>query len=140
MLGAGPDPAAALVLTLRTIRLGRPPPGQEFAGRRACRYGEPIVRLQKVAVVGAGSVGAAVAYASMIDGVAGEIALYDVNAARARAEVLDLRHGLQFVGGGRVNGGDDVAVCADADLIVVTAGAKQDPARPGWHWPRPTWR
>ena len=85
--------------------------------------------LQKVAVVGAGSVGAAVAYASMIDGVAGEIALYDINAARARAEVLDLRHGLQFVGGGRVNGGGDVAVCADADLIVVTAGAKQDPGQ-----------
>ena len=92
-------------------------------------YVEPIVRLQKVAVVGAGSVGAAVAYASMIDGIAGEIALYDVNAARARAEVLDLRHGLQFVGGGRVNGGGDVAVCADADLIVVTAGAKQDPGQ-----------
>ena len=80
-------------------------------------------------MVGAGSVGAAVAYASMIDGVAEEIALYDVDAARARAEVLDLRHGLQFVGGGRVNGGDDVAVCADADLVVVTAGAKQDPGQ-----------
>ncbi len=43
--------------------------------------------------------------------------------------MLDLRHGLQFVGGGRVNGGGDVAVCADADLIVVTAGAKQDPGQ-----------
>jgi L-lactate dehydrogenase len=82
-----------------------------------------IAGLQKIAVIGAGSVGAAVAYASMIDGVADEIALYDVNGARARAEVLDLRHGLQFVGGGRVNGGDDVDVCAGADLIVVTAGA-----------------
>lgn len=80
-------------------------------------------------MVGAGSVGAAVAYASMIDRVAGEIALFDIDGARARAEVLDLRHGLQFVGGGRINGGDDVAVCADADLIVVTAGAKQDPGQ-----------
>ena len=80
-------------------------------------------------MVGAGSVGAAVAYASMIDGVADEIALYDIDGARARAEVLDLRHGLQFVGGGRVNGGGDVDVCADADLIVITAGAKQDPGQ-----------
>ena len=85
--------------------------------------------LGKVAVVGAGSVGAAVAYASLIDGLADEIALFDINGPRARAEVLDLRHGLQFVGRGRVNGGDDVAVCRDADLVVVTAGAKQDPGQ-----------
>jgi L-lactate dehydrogenase len=86
--------------------------------------------LRKVAVVGAGSVGAAVAYASLIDGVADEIALFDIDGPRARAEVLDLRHGLQFVGGGRVNGGDDVAVCRDADLVVITAGAKQAPGQP----------
>ncbi|HEY5727208.1 MAG TPA: L-lactate dehydrogenase [Acidimicrobiia bacterium] len=82
--------------------------------------------LGKVAVVGAGSVGAAVAYASMIDRVADEIALYDIDGPKARAEVLDLRHGLQFVGGGRITGGDDVRVCAGADLVVLTAGAKQD--------------
>jgi L-lactate dehydrogenase len=85
--------------------------------------------LDKVAVVGAGTVGAAVAYASVIGRVADEISLYDVDAARARAEVLDLRHGLQFVGGGRVSGGGDVAVCRDADLVVVTAGAKQQPGQ-----------
>ncbi len=85
--------------------------------------------LDKVAVIGAGSVGAAVAYASVIGRVAGEIALFDVDAARARAEVLDLRHGLQFVGGGHVSGGGDVAVCREADLVVVTAGAKQRPGQ-----------
>jgi L-lactate dehydrogenase len=85
--------------------------------------------LGKVAVVGAGSVGAAVAYASMIDRVADEIALYDIDGPKARAEVLDLRHGLQFVGGGRITGGDDVRVCAGADLVVLTAGAKQDPGQ-----------
>ena len=85
--------------------------------------------LDKIAVVGAGSVGATVAYASVIGRVADEIALYDIDAARARAEVLDLRHGLQFVGGGHVSGGGDVAVCRDADLVVVTAGAKQEPGQ-----------
>ena len=85
--------------------------------------------LDKVAVVGAGSVGAAIAYASVIGRVADEIALFDVDDARARAEVLDLRHGLQFVGGGHVSGGGDVAVCRDADLVVITAGAKQEPGQ-----------
>jgi L-lactate dehydrogenase len=83
--------------------------------------------LQKVAVVGAGSVGSAVAYASMIDRVADEIALYDINGARATAEVLDLSHGLQFVGGGHISGGGDIGVCAGADLVVVTAGATHGP-------------
>jgi L-lactate dehydrogenase len=85
--------------------------------------------LGKVAIVGAGSVGAAVAYASMIDRLADEIAVFDIDGARARAEALDLSHGLQFVGGGRISGGDDPAVCAGADLVVVTAGAKQSPGQ-----------
>ncbi len=80
-------------------------------------------------VVGAGSVGSAVAYAGMIARLAGEIALYDIDAARVEAEVLDLRHGLQFVGGGHVSGGSDPAVATGADLIVVTAGAKQLPGQ-----------
>ena len=60
-----------------------------------------MARLEKMAVVGAGSVGVAVAYASTIDRLADEIALYDLNGARAEAEALDLSHGLQFVGGGK---------------------------------------
>jgi L-lactate dehydrogenase len=90
-------------------------------------YGGSVARLEKLAVVGAGSVGAAVAYASMIDRLADEIALFDIDGARAEAESLDLRHGLQFVGGGRVRGGDDVGLCAGADLVVVTAGATHGP-------------
>lgn len=81
--------------------------------------------LEKLAVVGAGSVGAAVAYAATIDRLADQIAMYDIDAARAAAEALDLSHGLQFVGGGRVVGGDDIELCAGADLVVVTAGAAQ---------------
>ena len=65
----------------------------------------------------------------MIGRVTDQIALYDVDGPRARAEVLDLRHGLQFVGGGQVDGGDDVAVCADADLVVVTAGSTHGPGQ-----------
>jgi L-lactate dehydrogenase len=86
-----------------------------------------MAALEKVAVVGAGSVGSAVAYATTIDRLADETALYDVDRARAEAEALDLSHGLQFVGGGRIVGGDDIAVCADADLVVITAGATHGP-------------
>lgn len=83
----------------------------------------------KVAIVGAGSVGATVAYACLLRGVARRVALYDVNRAKAEAEVLDLNHGLQFVPAASVEGSDDIRVCAGADVIVVTAGAKQKPGQ-----------
>src|SRR4030095_5576756 len=44
-----------------------------------------------------------------------------------RAEVLDLQHGLQFVPPATVIGSDDIEVCRGADLVVITAGAKQKP-------------
>ena len=83
----------------------------------------------KVAVVGAGSVGATIAYACLIRGVGKTIALYDHDAHKVRAEVLDLNQGMQFVSMATVVGSDDVAVTADADVVVVTAGAKQRPGQ-----------
>jgi L-lactate dehydrogenase len=89
-------------------------------------YRPPVADLQKIAVVGAGSVGVAVAYASTIEGLADHTVMYDINAARAEAEALDLSHGMQFVRrGGRITGGADVRECAGADLVIVTAGAAQ---------------
>jgi L-lactate dehydrogenase len=83
----------------------------------------------KVAVVGAGSVGATLAYACLIRGIGRTIALYDINADKTRAEVLDLQHGLQFVPPATVVGSDDIEVCRGADLVVITAGAKQKPGQ-----------
>jgi L-lactate dehydrogenase len=95
----------------------------------AVGYRTAMAGLGKLAVVGAGSVGAAVAYACTIDGLADEIALYDLDAKRAEGEALDLSHGLQFVGGGHVVGSDDLATLAGADLVVITAGAAQHPGQ-----------
>jgi L-lactate dehydrogenase len=89
----------------------------------------PQDRPRKVAIVGAGSVGATIAYACMTRGVAQHLARYDVNREKVDAEVLDLNHGLQFVPMATIEGSDDVGVCADAEVIVVTAGAKQKPGQ-----------
>ncbi|MFY0570592.1 L-lactate dehydrogenase [Archangium lansingense] len=85
--------------------------------------------MNKIAIVGAGSVGATIAYATMIRGVAKQLALYDINRAKVDAEVLDLNHGLQFVPMATLVGSDDISVCADADVVVITAGAKQKPGQ-----------
>ena len=82
-------------------------------------------RTNKIAIVGAGSVGATIAYACLVRGVAKQIALYDVNRAKVEAEVLDLNHGMQFVPMATLEGSDDAGICADSDVVVVTAGAKQ---------------
>ncbi|WP_375767233.1 L-lactate dehydrogenase [Archangium gephyra] len=85
--------------------------------------------MNKIAIIGAGSVGATIAYAAMIRGVAKQLALYDINRAKVDAEVLDLNHGLQFVPMATLEGSDDLNVCAGADVVVITAGAKQKPGQ-----------
>lgn len=81
--------------------------------------------LAKVAIIGAGSVGTAVAVASAMRGVARTIALYDSDGSRAHAEALDLRHGAPFVPALEVVGGDDPELLAGSDVVVLTAGARQ---------------
>ncbi len=85
--------------------------------------------MSKVAVVGAGAVGTAIAYAAQIRGVCRQLALFDLNAEKVRAEVLDLNHGMQFTPMAEITGSDDLAVCAGADVVVITAGAKQKPGQ-----------
>lgn len=87
------------------------------------------LRSGKVSIVGAGGVGTAIAYACLIRGSAGALALYDTNAKKVRAEVLDLNHGSQFVPHCPVDGSDDLGVTAGSAIVIVTAGAKQDPGQ-----------
>lgn len=83
----------------------------------------------KVSIIGAGAVGTSTAYALLIKKIAGEVALYDVNQAKVDAEVLDLSHGSQFTNPSRIYGGNDIEVVRNSDVIVITAGAKQEPGQ-----------
>lgn len=83
----------------------------------------------KLGIVGAGSVGTALAYAAIIRDAAREIVIYDIDAARAEAEGLDLAHGTQFTGASTVTGGDKIEALAGSDIIVITAGARQQPGQ-----------
>ncbi|MGY4646111.1 L-lactate dehydrogenase [Cellulomonas sp. URHB0016] len=89
----------------------------------------PRRRTSKLAIVGAGAVGSTMAYAALMRGAARTVALYDINSAKVQAEVLDLGHGIQFMPMAEVVGSDDIAVCADADVVMFTAGAKQKPGQ-----------
>ena len=67
-------------------------------------------RPAKIGIIGAGSVGATIAYAAMIRGVARQISLFDIARSKVDAEVLDLNHGLLFVPQGTVEGSDDIEI------------------------------
>lgn len=86
-------------------------------------------RTSKVSIVGAGAVGATLAYAGLMRGFARTVALYDINTAKVEAEALDLAQGIQFMPEAKVVGSSDVKVCADSDVVVITAGAKQQPGQ-----------
>jgi L-lactate dehydrogenase len=83
-------------------------------------------RPRKVAILGAGAVGSTFAYALAQSGIADEIAILDLNQNLAQGQVLDLAHGLPFYPNIQIKVGTP-SDYADAHLIVITAGAKQNP-------------
>jgi L-lactate dehydrogenase len=85
-------------------------------------------RERKVVVVGAGAVGTTYIYALLQTGMAEEIALIDLDRNRVEGEIMDLSHGLQFIPPVSIKAGD-YEDCADASMIVITAGAKQSPGQ-----------
>ncbi len=87
---------------------------------------ENVHRPVKVAVVGAGFVGATFAYALLQSGLATEIVLIDANQAKAEGEAMDLNHAVPLARPARVWAGD-YSDCAGAAVTVITAGSNQRP-------------
>ena len=86
-------------------------------------------RPSKVAIIGAGAVGSTLAYACVNKGVAREIVLQDIAKEKVEAEAMDIAQGIQFTSAGSVAGSDDPEICRGADVIAITAGAKQKPGQ-----------
>ena len=80
--------------------------------------------MHKLAVIGAGQVGSAIAYTLALTGLAGSIALIDINENLARGEALDISHGMPLCPPARIEGGG-YSLLAGADLVIMTAGAAQ---------------
>lgn len=84
------------------------------------------VQQRKVVVVGAGAVGATYCYALAQSGLADEIVITDKNEDLMKGQVLDLVHGQTFFPTVGIRSGT-IEDCADAQLVVITAGAAQKP-------------
>jgi L-lactate dehydrogenase len=83
-------------------------------------------KARKVVIVGAGAVGSTYAYTLALRGLADEIVLIDYNRDLAKGQALDMMHGQAFFPSIQIRDGGP-ADYADAALIVITAGAKQQP-------------
>ena len=81
---------------------------------------------RKVAIVGAGAVGATFAYALAQSGLPDEIVLIDKNEGLAQGQVLDLAHGQPFFPAVAIRQGNP-SDYGDAQVIVITAGVPQRP-------------
>ena len=80
----------------------------------------------KVAIVGAGNVGATLAYTLLLRDVATRVSLVDVNHEKALGESLDLSHGASYLDNAEIRAEGYEGV-ADADVIVLTAGRGRKP-------------
>jgi L-lactate dehydrogenase len=87
---------------------------------------EELLRPHKIVVVGAGQVGTTFAYALLLSGLVGEMALIDVDRERVEGEVMDLNHAVPLSNPMRIWAGD-YPDCAGADVVVVAAGTAQKP-------------
>jgi L-lactate dehydrogenase len=83
---------------------------------------------RRVAVIGAGHVGAATAFALVRSGLAADVVLVDTDLARAEGEAMGIDHAVPFGPPVRVWAGG-VEDCEDASVVVVTAGAAQRPGQ-----------
>ena len=82
--------------------------------------------MSKISVIGAGNVGATIANDLMIQGVASEIVLVDINKKKAEGEALDVYQGAPFYSPAIVRPGDYPDVVG-SDIVVITCGVARKP-------------
>ena len=82
----------------------------------------------KITILGAGNVGASIAYTFAVAGTCSDIVLIDINKAKAKGEAMDIRQGVSF--------GENVEVfdgeyedAKGSDIVVVTLGIARKPGQ-----------
>ena len=83
---------------------------------------------KKITILGAGNVGATIAYTFAVAGTCSDIVLIDINKEKAKGEAMDIRQGVSFSHNIEVFDGtyDDAA---GSDIIVVTLGLARKPGQ-----------
>lgn len=83
---------------------------------------------KKVTVLGAGNVGASIAFALAVKGLCSELLLVDINKPKAKGEAMDIMQGNAFCPTCDVYDGD-YADAVDSDMVIITVGIARKPGQ-----------
>ena len=84
--------------------------------------------MRKVTVIGAGNVGATIAYTLAVEGFVNEVLLIDIREEKAAGEAMDIAQGAPFYSGTRVYSGS-YADAVDSDMVIITSGMGRKPGQ-----------
>ena len=82
----------------------------------------------KITVIGAGSVGAAITNDIMVQGIASEVVLIDINKEKAMGEALDIYQGAPFCSPAIIRAGD-YEDAAGSQIVIITSGVPRKPGQ-----------
>ncbi len=84
--------------------------------------------MNKISIIGAGSVGSTIAYTLTLKGIAGEIVMIDIAKEKALGEAMDIRQGTPFCGACSVYAGD-YSDAKGSDIVILTSGVARKPGQ-----------
>lgn len=82
----------------------------------------------KITVIGAGSVGSAITNDIMVQGIASEVVLIDINKQKAMGEALDIYQGAPFCSPAIIRSGD-YEDAAGSHIVIITSGVPRKPGQ-----------
>lgn len=84
--------------------------------------------MNKITIIGSGSVGSTIAYTLTVYGIATEIVMIDINYEKAMGEALDIRQGLPFSNPCTIYAGT-YADAVGSDIVIVSSGLARKPGQ-----------
>lgn len=84
--------------------------------------------MNKISIIGTGTVGSTIAYTLTVMGLASEIVMIDINNEKALGEALDIRQGTPFCSACTIYAGD-YRDAAGSDIVILTSGVARKPGQ-----------
>ena len=84
--------------------------------------------MNKISIIGTGSVGSTIAYTLAVMGIASQIVMIDINNEKALGEALDIRQGTPFLGACSVYAGD-YRDASGSNIVILTSGIARKPGQ-----------
>lgn len=85
--------------------------------------------MNKITIIGTGSVGATIAYTLAVRGIASEIVMVDINHEKSLGEALDIRQGIPFCDTSVSIYAGSYRDAVGSDIVIVTSGIARKPGQ-----------